>query len=111
MQEEAQNHLRGFRGSEGNLGCKFTEFEDVQVFQFSIQNGWDFRRRRLRQEFMEWVRRMRPEDLHGTSLWPVREQGHGGEGLLRLRKESRSASWHFADKSTWSNIRMGATAP
>ena len=48
---------------EGNLGKKCSEFEDVQVFQFSIQNGWDFRKRHLRREFMDWVRRMRPEEI------------------------------------------------
>ena len=48
---------------EGNLGLKCAEYDDVQVFQFSIQNGWDFRKRRLRQEFMDWVRRMRPDEI------------------------------------------------
>ena len=101
---------------EGGLGNKCSEYDDVQVFQFSIQNGWDFRRRRLRQEFMEWVRRMRPEEIfmappcgpwcRWQSVNKAMVKGFAMR-LERMRRESRSCFLAFCRQVYLEQHRAG----
>ena len=48
---------------EGRVSNECCKYAHVQVFQFSIQNGWDFRRTATRNEMMRWVRWLKPDDV------------------------------------------------
>ena len=48
---------------EGRVSNECCKYANVQVFQFSIQNGWDFRRAATRKEMLRWIRWMKPDDV------------------------------------------------
>lgn len=83
---------------EGKLGKKCAEYPDVDVMQFSIQTGWDFRKTKTRRTMVDWVKEMKPDEVmiappcgpwcrwqHINEAWI---EGYS-EKLARMREESR----------------------
>ena len=83
---------------EGKLGKRCSEYPDVEVMQFSIQTGWDFRRAKTRRRMLDWVKEMQPDEVmlappcgpwcrwqHINEAWI---EGYS-EKLAKMREESR----------------------
>ena len=76
----------------GDLGLKILGDESVQVLQFSIQNGWDFRKRAIRREIIDKCLHDEPDEIFMSpvcSLWSTLQElnvaQHGQAYVDKLR--------------------------